>query len=39
MDATTTERRVAPRVDKIALDELWSEMESLVEASDWRWHR
>lgn len=21
------------------LDELWNEMESLVEASDWRWHR
>jgi GNAT superfamily N-acetyltransferase len=21
------------------LDKLWSEMESLVEASDWRWHR
>jgi RimJ/RimL family protein N-acetyltransferase len=21
------------------LDELWKEMESLVEASDWRWHR
>ena len=21
------------------LDELWQEMESLVEASDWRWHR
>jgi RimJ/RimL family protein N-acetyltransferase len=21
------------------LEDLWNEMESLVEASDWRWHR
>ena len=26
-------------IKRCNLDELWNEMESLVEASDWRWHR